>query len=564
MKNKLRPRYALVIGNDTYASQPLNNACSDANAICELLSYKGFAVTVQLNLNSEKMHSSLDSFISLIKDKDAEILFYFAGHGCEINAKNYLLPIDNDNHDNFSYIALSLNTILEKLKLAQNNANLIFLDCCRTDPTQFLLKDVSGRSAGNGITIPDKYAKIDAYADTFIAFSTAPGQTAFDSSSQSEHGLFTDALLKFIPKYNITINKLMQLVREDVIKRSDYKQIPWDQSSLRRSFSFDNYQTLINHTRNFDFHSQFIYKLKFSHDDNLLFACGDSNIFTAFVISNGGQYDISFCDEKCDIESIDISADGTLLCAVNSHGVVKTYTFSSVPTITELNTNKFKIFSISISGDNNFVAASTNNGRICIFDTTKTIKTKFISHHKTPIYACRFHPKLPSILAFSHNGSKLLLYNIQSYKPIKNCDIKYNYTYDIQFSIDGKYAVTTHSQGHILIWDATSFTLIHDVSVGDKISNPHSLIEIERDGNEPGSNDICCATISPISEIVAVGTSQPSIVFIDLRFGEIISETKLDISVGQVQSIAFSNNGKLLAITGSSFTNGRKVFVYCN
>jgi hypothetical protein len=72
---------------------------------------------------------------------------------------------------------------------------------------------------------------------TFIAFATAPGVVAADGNGP--HSPFTGSLLKYIETPGLELRSMMSKVRGDVEEATEYRQIPWDSSSLTADFFFN-------------------------------------------------------------------------------------------------------------------------------------------------------------------------------------------------------------------------------------------------------------------------------------------------------------------------------------
>src|SRR5262249_12588268 len=85
-------RNALVIGNSNYEQGPLRNPANDARAMGNTLKDLGFDVTLNLNLNLRQMDDAVRDFGQKIKDGGIG-LFYFAGHGVQVDGVNYLAPV---------------------------------------------------------------------------------------------------------------------------------------------------------------------------------------------------------------------------------------------------------------------------------------------------------------------------------------------------------------------------------------------------------------------------------------------------------------------------------------
>ena len=87
-------RVALVVGNDAYTDQSaLRNAVNDARAVASALGEVGFAVTRVENADRARLTSALSAFAGSLRGDDVA-LFYFAGHGVQVDQENYLMPTD--------------------------------------------------------------------------------------------------------------------------------------------------------------------------------------------------------------------------------------------------------------------------------------------------------------------------------------------------------------------------------------------------------------------------------------------------------------------------------------
>ena len=153
------PRTALVIGNARYTTAPLRNPVNDARAISSTLKELGFQVTLLEDAGQKKMKRAIDKFGRTIRDGGVG-LFYFSGHGMQVDGRNYLIPVDAevDAEADVEYEAVEAGRVLAKMKTANNGMNLVFLDACRNNPFAR-----SFRSASKGL------ATLNAPSGTFIA-----------------------------------------------------------------------------------------------------------------------------------------------------------------------------------------------------------------------------------------------------------------------------------------------------------------------------------------------------------------------------------------------------------
>lgn len=221
-------RLALVVGNSDYESvQPLKNATQDANAIADALERLGFEVTTLENVDRDDFQSAVERFSTEAEGAEAT-LFYFAGHGFQLNGANYLVPSDAalQSREAIEQQTLRLDWVISQLQ-ARNRQTLVFLDACRNNP---LPPSVRGEAHLDGL------AQIETGSGTFVAFATQPGNVTYDGDG--DNGYFADALLEHISEPGISISDMMIRVRNSVEEMTLHRQTPWDQSSLRSQFYF--------------------------------------------------------------------------------------------------------------------------------------------------------------------------------------------------------------------------------------------------------------------------------------------------------------------------------------
>src|ERR1700720_2325082 len=85
-----RARVALVVGNAAYAQVPLTNPPNDARAMADTLTELGFTVELAIDADRKKLGGSIDRFTSRLRRGDVAVFFY-AGHGMQVENENYLL-----------------------------------------------------------------------------------------------------------------------------------------------------------------------------------------------------------------------------------------------------------------------------------------------------------------------------------------------------------------------------------------------------------------------------------------------------------------------------------------
>src|ERR1051325_4103408 len=87
-------RVALVIGNSAYVHAPaLSNPKNDAEGMAAALKRLDFEVLAGTDLAKPAMDKLLQAFADKLEKADVAVVFY-AGHGLQVNGRNYLVPID--------------------------------------------------------------------------------------------------------------------------------------------------------------------------------------------------------------------------------------------------------------------------------------------------------------------------------------------------------------------------------------------------------------------------------------------------------------------------------------
>jgi formylglycine-generating enzyme required for sulfatase activity len=223
-------RLALVIGNGDYkAVSRLNNAVKDSRDMSKSLQGLGFEVLGGENLSAEAMKRSIIEFGEKLSTKKGIGVFYYAGHGVQLNGRNYLIPVEASGlrEKSIEFDAVDVNRVLAEMDAAKNELNLVILDACRTNPFTR-----SWRGSTEGL------ASINAPSGTLIAYATSPGEVASDG--KGENGLYTAALLKWMVEPDLKVEEMFKKVRVEVVKASQNKQIPWESSSLQGDFYFNS------------------------------------------------------------------------------------------------------------------------------------------------------------------------------------------------------------------------------------------------------------------------------------------------------------------------------------
>lgn len=219
-------RVALVVGNNSYPKGSLKNAVNDARALGSALRDVGFRVEVVTDAGLREMEAAANRFVSNLAAGDVA-LFYYAGHGVQIDGENYLIPVDYRGQDeaDIKYGSRSASWLQDKMERTGAQLKILILDACRNNPFRV------SRSAGGGL------AQMQGGRGSFVAFATAAGKVANDNPG-SVNGLFTQHLLRALQRPGLSLDEVFNRVRVEVDRDSLGQQLPYVYSGVIGQFYF--------------------------------------------------------------------------------------------------------------------------------------------------------------------------------------------------------------------------------------------------------------------------------------------------------------------------------------
>ena len=108
-------RVALVIGNAAYPGAPLANPVNDARAMGETLRGLGFSVIELRDGGKAQMDQAITRLRDALKGKQAVGMLYYAGHGLQVDWRNYMVPVDArlSSAADVPTQTIDLNTVIE-------------------------------------------------------------------------------------------------------------------------------------------------------------------------------------------------------------------------------------------------------------------------------------------------------------------------------------------------------------------------------------------------------------------------------------------------------------------
>jgi tetratricopeptide (TPR) repeat protein len=220
-------RIALVIGNGAYSEGgKLQNPPNDATDMNKALKQLGFDVTLVLDGDQRQIEEEINKFNFRLRQGGVG-LFYYAGHGVQVNGENYLIPIGANisREQDVPYEAVPLGKVLGAMEDAKNSINFVLIDACRNNPYSR-----GWRSSSRGL------AFVQSVQGTLISFATAPGQVAADGDAQNSP--YTASLLQHIQDPGVPVEVLFKNVRKSVFEKTGGKQTTWESTSLTGDFAF--------------------------------------------------------------------------------------------------------------------------------------------------------------------------------------------------------------------------------------------------------------------------------------------------------------------------------------
>lgn len=205
-------RLALVVGNRIYPNPydlpPVHKNVKDLQRALEK---RGFKVTTAVDLGPKALRELIRQFAkdALAAPPDASVLFYFTGHGMQVDAENLLLGAGISPSANESVLLESSlhlrRDLLDQVPVRPAGLTMTVIDACRTDLRATI-------KAGDGLN------QVEAPPGCLIAFSTGAGKPAISPAVETQNTFYTASLVKLLngASDDITFSDLFRLVKADV------------------------------------------------------------------------------------------------------------------------------------------------------------------------------------------------------------------------------------------------------------------------------------------------------------------------------------------------------------
>ena len=220
-------RVALAVGNGAYEhTGRLRNPVNDATDMAAALRRLGFETVVATDVGVDGFDDRIAEFEEAAAGASVS-LFFYAGHGLQMDGVNYLVPVDArlERRQDLRRRAVALDDVTDVMRA---RVNLVFLDACRNNT---LARSLGGtRAATRGL------ARVERTDGMLVAYATEPGGVAEDGSGRNSP--WTAALLEHIGTPGLSVDDMLSEAAGTVRARTGGRQRPWKDSSLASVFRF--------------------------------------------------------------------------------------------------------------------------------------------------------------------------------------------------------------------------------------------------------------------------------------------------------------------------------------
>ena len=217
-------RIAFVVGINIYDNlakeRQLANAVNDAQETSRTLKKVGFDVVEGINVTISDFDKKWQAILERMTSEDT-LVFFFSGHGVEVDGENLLLPRDIPvfefgRHKQFQRRAVSVSELLKDLRTGDRQhpkVTVMILDACRENPTIPPEYRTKGGMPQGGL------AKVPKTRGTFMLYAAEPGKVSLDRLGPLDkhpNSVYTRSLLPLLEQTNLPIQDLAIKVKERV------------------------------------------------------------------------------------------------------------------------------------------------------------------------------------------------------------------------------------------------------------------------------------------------------------------------------------------------------------
>jgi hypothetical protein len=213
------PMRALVIGIADYKNQtPIPNAGYDARTFGAKLSALGFNQVVVLDkpedLTANRLWGHIRRFQEGVQPGDVW-LFYFAGHGFQVNGANMLAPSDLPRPvrpSDLTSLAIPVDNIIQRLTENKVGFGVVILDACRSNQVLIYEPGTVGKNLGAA-----GLASMAQQDQIVVGFATKSGEIAVGDENPNQNSVYTKHLNLAIQQPGMEIASILRMVRRNVV-----------------------------------------------------------------------------------------------------------------------------------------------------------------------------------------------------------------------------------------------------------------------------------------------------------------------------------------------------------
>lgn len=213
-------RVALVVGNGAYrAVNRLGNPVNDARLMAKTLGALGFRLIgggARTDLDKPGFDAAVRAFGEALPGAEVA-LFYYAGHGMQVQGANWLVPVDANpaRVQDLDFQMVDAALVLRQMEGAGTKLNVMILDACRNNP--FGGRGLRGTESG--------LAQMRAPEGTVISYATQPGNVAADGNGADSP--YTLALVETMKQPGLDVLNMFNRVGLAVKRGTGGEQQPW-------------------------------------------------------------------------------------------------------------------------------------------------------------------------------------------------------------------------------------------------------------------------------------------------------------------------------------------------
>jgi uncharacterized caspase-like protein len=231
-------RLAVVVGVERYDDHPeVPNALNDARQMERTLSAAGFEVRFLGNPETaDAIVLELQALAQRASSEPATFVFFFAGHGFQEGAFNYLVP-GKARKDALIEDSVPVTSVLQLLSgrspsgRRRGGVTVVLLDACRTSGHVRTPDEATSQPGFATIAIPGN--------DTVVSLAAkynSPARSRADAADTNSP--YTSALSRFIPMNAQAIGEVLDRVQADVERVTRDQQSPEEIDALSGVFYF--------------------------------------------------------------------------------------------------------------------------------------------------------------------------------------------------------------------------------------------------------------------------------------------------------------------------------------